>query len=144
MRNIEISTEVFAKIWSQRIAGEEDENAILTRLLGLEKPTSAQDQKVSDPAGCQSPAQRHLWRHDVRAGLQSLGGFGHLKDIYEAVRFIRRTNGRSVPTNLEAIVRRELEYNSSDAGVFQGKRDWFHSVDGIGSGVWAIRDGANE
>ena len=38
MRSIDISTEVFAKIWALRLQGEEDENAILMRLLGLKKP----------------------------------------------------------------------------------------------------------
>lgn len=133
MRSIEVSTEVYAKIWSQRISGEEDENAILTRLLGLKSVASETPRKALKIGTI-------VWRQDVRDGLKALGGSGHLKDIYEQVRAIRRSKGRSVPTNLEAIVRRELEYNSADAKVYQGKRDWFKSVDGIGSGVWALRN----
>jgi len=136
MRTIEISTEVFAKIWSQRMSGEEDENAILTRLLGLKNAA------VSDQASPSTFSTTIVWRQDVRDGLTALGGSAHLKEIYEQVRSTRRSKGRSVPANLEAIVRRELEYNSSDATAYQGKRDWFRSVDGIGSGVWALRDGA--
>jgi hypothetical protein len=140
VRTIQISTEVFARIWAQRITGEEDENAILTRLLGVkEVATANEDRKTRRPAEL-SFIPAALWRQDVRDGLRLLGGSGHLKEIYEAVRSIRRKHGRSVPQNLEAVVRRELEYNSSDASVFQGKRDWFRSVEGIGSGLWALRD----
>lgn len=135
MRTIEISTDVFAKIWSLRAEGEEDENTILKRLLGLtgERRQAYAVEKISQRPG------KVLWRDDVVAALLSLGGKAHLSEIYEEVRSIRRKAGRSVPVNIEAIIRRELEYNSSDARAFIGKRDWFHSVDGIGGGVWSIR-----
>jgi hypothetical protein len=80
-----------------------------------------------------------LWRDDVKLALQELGGSAHLTLIYEAVRNIRRTHGRTLPLSTDAIVRRELEYNSSDSESYQQKLDWFASVDGIGSGVWALR-----
>lgn len=140
MRSISISTEVFARIWAQRIAGEEDEDAILRRLLGVTPPPKVVN--ASQPR--MSPVQAHLWRHDVKAALVQLGGQAHLKQIYNEVRDIRRKNGRSVPANLEAIVRRELEHNSSDAKVFLGRHDWFRSVDGIGAGVWATRPESEE
>lgn len=140
MRSIEISTEVFAKIWSQRIAGEESENVILTRLLGL-KAAVHSEKNLNEKSSLKSKfITAALWRQDVREGLRQLGGAGHLKEIYEVVRAIRREHGRSVPANLEAIIRRELEYNSSDASTYQGKRDWFRSVNGIGSGNWALRE----
>lgn len=144
MRTIEISTEVFARIWSQRIAGEENENAILMRLLGIKKePVVSQSNKIAGTgAPHQSIARTSLWRQDVRRALEEIGGEAHLKEIYKAVRGIRRMSGSSVPVNLEAIVRRELEHNSSDAGSYQGKRDWFRSVGGIGSGIWALREEA--
>lgn len=146
MRTIEISTEVFAKIWAQRMGGEEDEDAILKRLLGVFTPNSAKFQENSgrsrENASALTPIQSQLWRNDVKSALEGLDGQAHLKQIYDAVRNIRRRSGRSVPANLEAIVRRELEYNSSDASSFQGRRDWFRSVEGIGSGIWAIRSEA--
>lgn len=83
--------------------------------------------------------KRLLWRDDVKHALQSLGGAAPLAAIYEKVREIRRAANRRMPPSLEAIVRRELEYNSSDSESFTGKLDWFKSVDGIGNGVWAIR-----
>ncbi|MCB5423903.1 hypothetical protein H0274_01420 [Altererythrobacter sp. CC-YST694] len=137
MRKIDVSTEVFAKIWAQRIAGEESEDEILKRLLGVKAPDNSQAAKASKGGSIIHSA---LWRQDVRQGLQNLGGSGHLKDIYQAVRDIRRKHGRSIPPNFEAIVRRELEQNSADAGAYLGKRNWFRSVDGIGSGIWAVRE----
>jgi hypothetical protein len=80
-----------------------------------------------------------LWRDDVKDALTSLGGKAPLAEIYKVVRQIRRTAGRRIPESLEAIVRRELEYNSSDSESYTGDRDWFTSVEGIGRGVWALR-----
>lgn len=139
-RSIDVSTEVFAKIWSHRIEGEEDENAILSRLLGL-SPQIQTDASVDTETGeTRTLVTRTLWRHDVRAGLQACDGEAPLREIYAAVRKIRVEKGRSVPLNLQAIVRRELEYNSSDSNVFTGKCDWFRSVGGLGSGIWALRN----
>ena len=136
MRSIEISTEVFAEIWSRRISGEEDENAILTRLLGVKNASES----TLTQARSQDSIGKILWRQDVRQALKDLGGPAHLSQIYERVRAIRSQKGRTVPNNLEAIVRRELEYNSSDTNSYQGKRDWFRSVGENRSGIWALRD----
>lgn len=38
MRSIDISTDVFAELWARRKEGEESEDKILRRLLGLGKP----------------------------------------------------------------------------------------------------------
>jgi hypothetical protein len=136
MRTIQISTAAFAKIWAHRVDGEEDENTILERLLGVE---SSQQDSPQKPVRNLRFSEKTLWRHDVKTALTALGGEAHLKQIYTEVRDIRRKAGRSLPLNLEAIVRRELEYNSSDSNVHTGKFDWFRSVGGLGSGVWALR-----
>lgn len=138
-RSIEVSTEVFAKIWSHRAEGEEDENSILSRLLGLNHPAPAEKQIMGEAKRLVIPGTKTLWKHDVRAALKACGGEAHLREIYEKVRKIRMEQGRSVPLNLQAIVRRELEYNSSDSNVFTGNHDWFRSVGGIGKGFWALR-----
>jgi len=130
MRSIEVGTDVFAKIWSHREDGEETEDAILRRLLGIADPTK--DTESTD---------RVRWRDDVRLALFNLGGSSDLSLLYNAVQKIRLQNGRSVPVNFKAIVRRELEYNSSDSEAFTGRFDWFRSVGGIGSGQWALRTG---
>lgn len=139
MRTIEISTAVYAKIWSHRLDGEEDEDSILRRLLGLG------DQNLRVVGGKQTirtSASKTLWRDDVRSALSVLGDEAHLDEIYSKVREIRLTEGRSLPTNFKAIIRRELEYNSSDSNVYQERFDWFRSVEGIGQGVWALRMGS--
>lgn len=138
-RSIEISTEVFAKIWSHRAEGEEDENAILTRLLGLNVSAPIEGKGKIKTQRLVIPGTKTLWKHDVRAALKACGGEAHLREIYEKVRQIRIEQKRSVPVNLQAIVRRELEYNSSDSNVFTGNHDWFRSVGGLGKGVWALR-----
>jgi hypothetical protein len=80
-----------------------------------------------------------LWRDDVVEALRVLGGSSSLSSIYDAVRSLRIREGRSTPITLEAIVRRELEYNSSDSESYKKKHDLFYSVEGLGSGIWGLR-----
>lgn len=134
MRSIEVSTDVFSAIWSHRFEGEESENEILRRLLTRTDRNT--DFEVRPDAETQG---RKLWRDDVREGLERLGGRAPLDAIYKVVREIRLRSGRRIPKSIDAIIRRELEYNSSDSESFTGRFDWFYSVDGIGAGVWGIR-----
>ena len=78
-----------------------------------------------------------IWRDDVKAALSRLGGQGSLEEIYAEVQRARSTN---LPPSWQAIIRRELEYNSSDSDSYQHRFDIFFSVDGIGSGIWGLRD----
>ncbi len=75
-----------------------------------------------------------IWRDDVRQALEEIGGSGTLAEIYEAISHIRT----ELPKSWQAIVRRELEYNSSDSESYKEKYDLFLSVDGIGAGVWGL------
>jgi len=83
--------------------------------------------------------RRILWRDDVKTALEQLGGIAPLVRIYEQVRSIRRAAGRRIPPSHDAIVRRELEYNSSDSESFTGRFNWFTAVEGIGAGIWGLR-----
>lgn len=130
MRPIEVSTDVFSAIWKNRLPGEESEDSILRRLLAVQTP---QDAPRDERTG------KVLWRDDVRAALTQLGGDAYLADIYRKVRQIRLTAGRRLPRSTEAIIRRELEYNSSDSESFTGNYDWFRSIEGIGNGRWGLR-----
>lgn len=134
MRTIEVSTDVFAKIWSHRSEGEENEDAILRRILAVRAVDFAQRKEKEG-----KDVRKILWRDDVWSALEKLGGSAPLVEIYRCVREIRRAEGRRVPASLDAIVRRELEYNSSDSESFTERYDWFRSVHGIGAGVWALR-----
>lgn len=69
--------------------------------------------------------------------LRTIGGEGNLEEIYSAVEDIR--SGTPMPESWQAIVRRELEYNSSDSASWQKRLDLFRSVYGIGQGQWALR-----
>jgi hypothetical protein len=76
-----------------------------------------------------------IWRDDVVTALENLGGQGTLEQIYAGVAAIRNER----PETWQAIVRRELEYNSSDSESHQERYDLFYSVNGLGKGVWGLR-----
>ncbi|RUU39462.1 HNH endonuclease [Mesorhizobium sp. M6A.T.Ca.TU.002.02.2.1] len=76
------------------------------------------------------------WREDVEDAVRSIGGQGSLDQIYEAVQSL---SARPLPPSWRAIVRRELEYNSSDSESYQRRFDLFFSVRGIGAGIWGLR-----
>lgn len=78
-----------------------------------------------------------VWREDVETALKNIGGVGSLAQIYDSVEAVR---GGDLPHSFRAIVRRELEYNSSDSESFKGRFDLFYSVLGIGSGIWGLRE----
>ncbi|MFK5596358.1 HNH endonuclease [Methylobacterium sp. HMF5984] len=79
------------------------------------------------------------WRDDVQTALASIGGQAPLRKIYAAVASVREANGQQLPETWQAIIRRELEYNSSDSESHQKRFDIFYSVEGIGSGIWGLR-----
>lgn len=77
------------------------------------------------------------WRNEVIEAIREIGGQGTLSQIYAAV---QSRASRQLPPSWQAIVRRELEYNSADSQSHQKKHDLFYSVDGIGAGVWGLRE----
>lgn len=79
------------------------------------------------------------WWQSVEKALNNLGGAASLGSIYAEVRKVRASANDSQPPSLDAIVRRELEYNSSDSSNWKMNRDIFFSVHGIGNGVWGLR-----
>lgn len=79
------------------------------------------------------------WWRSVETALSNLGGSASLKRIYDEVRTVRERQNDTLPRSFEAIVRRELEYNSSDSTNWKQRRNLFYSVDGIGAGHWGLR-----
>ncbi len=79
------------------------------------------------------------WWETVEEALLRLGGQATLRSIYDEVRQIRSSNRLSTPRSLEEVVRKELEYNSSDSSNWRQARDIFYSVEGIGRGRWGLR-----
>ena len=142
MRTIELDTDVFAKIWAHRAEGEETENEILRRLLGShrqEQVRTAAEKLPSSAEHGSASGGRVKWRDDVMQALTDLGGTATLDEIYRRVRSIRRAAGRSLPPSTDAVIRRELENNSSDSESFTRERDWFEMPKGKGAGIWSIR-----
>ena len=76
------------------------------------------------------------WKEDIIQSLKNLGGEAHLSIIYKEVERLRE--GKLNPT-FDRTIRRELEVNSSDSEVFNSE-DLFYSVEGIGKGVWGLRE----
>lgn len=143
MRIIQIDTDVFARIWAHRMEGEESENEILRRLLmpgRAERPSNGKDDAGHSSEPVETTGGKVRWRDDVRTALVALGGQASLADIYAKVRSLRRSRGRSLPPTTNDIIRRELENNSSASHAYTGKRDWFVPSQGIGAGIWSLRD----
>lgn len=143
MRTIEISTDVFSRIWSLRSPGEETEDAILRRVLcDGTKPEVEPESKAEKPhfynRGPRTWSQP-TWATDLAEVLQARGGSARLQQIYDDVAKLRRAAGRSVPRSLGATVRRTLENHSSDSDNYTGGADLFCMPEGKGSGIWGLR-----
>lgn len=82
-----------------------------------------------------------IWRDDIVKGLKNLNGVASLSDIYKELRRIRPLPH---PISFDAIIRRELESNSSDSNAFKGKKDLFYSSKGLGGGIWGLRNILND
>ena len=138
MRTIEISTDVFSLIWAARQPGEETKDQILKRVLSLPQ---VKPQPLAEPrrSAAKPKGNKVLWRDDIIDALGRLGGEADLHEIYRTVTEIRQKAGRSLPASVDAVIRRELENNSSDSESFTGHRNLFRSVNGIGGGRWALR-----
>lgn len=88
-RTISISTDVFAAIWARRTDGEETEDAILRRVLGLAGTDQANtiDQTTAGQTGAVQ-----VGFSDTRHGVTFPEGF-------EAIRRYKRVDYRAVATN---------------------------------------------
>jgi hypothetical protein len=84
------------------------------------------------------------WLDDIVRAMENLGGEARLSDIYEELRLIRPGLAMTSPERgyWQTTVRRAIETNSSDSENFHGKaeNDIFYSAEGIGRGVWGLRE----
>lgn len=76
------------------------------------------------------------WLEDIIIALENLRGIAHYSDLYKEVESIRKS---PLPKSWMAIIRREIETHSSSSSIFNGKDDFFFSVEGLGNGVWGLR-----
>lgn len=100
--------------------------------------TKGKSKKKSGGRALGNEEDSMTWYDDVEQALKNLGGEAHLSSIYIEVEKIRKDAGRSVPTSLEATIRRTLEDHSSDSENFRGQ-DLFRIVRNKGDGEWALR-----
>lgn len=77
------------------------------------------------------------WIDDISIALTQLGGLSHYSDLYEKIAEVRKEN---LSKDWKSVVRRTIQQHSSDSKSFLNKEDLYYSVDGIGSGVWGLRD----
>ena len=78
---------------------------------------------------------------EITEALKSLGGKGHLNDICRVMK--ERGKLQSILTNpaWTNAASREIQSHSTDAQSYvEGNDDLFYSVEGIGSGVWGLRN----
>ena len=138
MRSIEVSTEVYAKIWAFRIEGEESEDEILRRLLPLQEMGTTGGVKAASlppPLGNIKGEGKMRWVDDIVTALRRLGGQASLDEIYRATKAIRQASDRSLTRQWQATIRRTLEDHSSDSANHRAE-DLFRIVK---RGVWALR-----
>ena len=101
---------------------------------------SIQGHQLMSDASSSADTSPETWRDDVESALDQLDhGYGApLSKIYDVVRGIRKSGGRSLPTSLDATIRRTLEDNSTDSDNFRGE-DIFYMPEGKGAGIWGLR-----
>lgn len=82
------------------------------------------------------------WLEDITDALRRLGGTAKYADLYTEIE-----RGREVPlpSAWQEIVRRTIQARSSDSKTFSRSRngetrDIFFAVEGIGRGIWGLRD----
>ncbi|MFN3620093.1 hypothetical protein [Sphingorhabdus sp.] len=98
-RMIDVSTEVFATIWAQRQDGEESENAILSRILGLHALAPQPPTEVAK-------TETAIGVYDSRNGVSFPAGFEIFRS-YKGQKFtaqardgvwVRQSSGETFPT----------------------------------------------
>lgn len=77
------------------------------------------------------------WLEDITLALRNLNGVAGLQDIYDEVERIRTV---PLPEHWKANIRSIIEDHSSDSSSFRRKKDIFYSAEGVGSGVWGLRE----
>ncbi len=78
------------------------------------------------------------WLNYIETALINLGGVSTYSQLYDEIELIRSNDELS--TNWKATVRGVIERHSSDSEAYLGKKDIFYSVDGLGQGIWGLRN----
>lgn len=149
MREISIGIETFAEIWKQRRDGENSEDDVLKRLLGLSEGPNVKAPTPKDvPKGDEKPMMAadlppsKKWSDLLVWTLRKLGGRAHLSDIYRVSRMGRKALGFATTLHHDDSARECLESHCSESKKFRGKEDLFFMPEGKGAGIWALRNPA--
>ncbi len=76
------------------------------------------------------------WLEDVKQALLNIGGIAHYEAIYDEIARIRPA---PLPGSWKKIVQRTIQDSAPESHGYKGT-PMFYSVDGLGSGVWGLRD----
>ena len=81
------------------------------------------------------------WADDLVLYFRELGNRAHYSELYK---HIQANPKRKLVREWQAVVRRTIEEHSSDTTIWSRRRlpDLFRSVNGLGAGVWELRDAA--
>lgn len=82
----------------------------------------------------------NTWLEDITIALRSLGGTAKYADLYAEIENSREAE---LSPAWQEIVRRTIQNHSSDSRAFSGNsigRDLFFAVEGIGKGIWGLRE----
>ena len=77
------------------------------------------------------------WLEYIVKAFANLGGVVSYKQLYDKIILIRYEH---FSDSWKAVVRATIERNSSDSLAYGGKNDIFYSVDGLGNGMWGVRN----
>ena len=77
------------------------------------------------------------WLSEIIDAFIELGGIVHLSDIYKSV---EENTDRELPSSWQGIISKNIGRYSSDSNDFLDIEDIFYSVEGLGGGVWGLRD----
>ncbi len=84
------------------------------------------------------------WKNEVYEVINELGGRAHLHEIYKRAEERQKKVKGKISDGNKASIRDAIHKQTSDSDVFEGKEDLLYSVEGKGSGIWAIRFDSNE
>lgn len=82
----------------------------------------------------------NTWLEDITNALRHLGGTAYYADLYHEIENCRESE---LPPTWRQIVRRTIQNHSSDSHAFSRNssgQDLFFTVEGIGKGIWGLRD----
>jgi hypothetical protein len=148
VKQIEVSVDVFAALWSARLPHELNEDEILSRILKLERsrgakvlaPDAGSNYRTEDgvdSSGLKPKSKK--WVDVLTWTLMQHNGSATLGEIYKTSRQGRLALGIGITPEHDASARECLESHCKESSKYRGKADLFSMPEGKGAGLWALR-----